>query len=130
MNIRPLRRITCLVTTMLLGCAPEWGSLEFELLNSPPSPHVLVDRYGEHIRLPEAIAVVVSAHPISDNGVDYDDHERVELVSENPAVFRVYRRPNRNEFVFVGVTAGTTCVEVRIDGSAEECIPVEVTPPT
>lgn len=129
MNIRHLQVAAFVTMITATGCAPEWGTLEFDLVSTPPTSHVLIDRFGEHVSIPESIAVVVNAHPISDNGVDYDEEERVELVSSNPAIFLVYRRPQRNEFVFVGVSAGTTCVEVRIDGEAEDCIPVQVTAP-
>ena len=75
------------------------------------------------------MAVVVEATPISDNANEYDSSYKLDFFSQDRDVFRVFRREDRREFVFVGVAPGNTCVEVEIDGRAEDCIDVTVEAP-
>lgn len=108
------------------ACAPSYGAIDIEPISTPPVSVTVRDFL---IEMPAGIAVVVQVSPRSDNQNEYDDTYKVDLISQDREIFNVYRREDRREFVLVGVAEGDTCVEVRIDGSPQDCIEVTITPP-
>ncbi|MEM6989950.1 MAG: hypothetical protein AAF721_05620 [Myxococcota bacterium] len=118
--------LAALAFSALAGCAPSYGSIDFDAVSTPP---VSVTVRSFLIDMPAGIAVVVRVKPISDNANDYDASYNVDLFSQDRDVLTVHRRNSRREFVLVGVNPGETCLEVEIDGRPEECIDVEITEP-
>jgi hypothetical protein len=100
----------------------------------PPDNRVSIS--FDQISIPEAIAVGVIARPL-DDGDEMDEKTEVVLESKNLAVLGVGPgQPNDFEinqegtenwtFVIFGVSAGSTEVAVRIDGTLEARIPATV----
>ena len=119
-------RVTVLCgLALLMGCQPEFESVTFDPLSTPPVPTVV---RSYEIEVPVGIAVAVEARPRSSNATDYDSSDSFALISEDKSVLEVKPTPRRDEWVFVGVAAGSTCVQVRINGDTEDCIPATVTP--
>jgi len=119
-----VRGVFSLLALSTVACQPSYGSIEFEPLSTPP---VAVTVRSFLIEMPEGVAVVVRATPISDGREEYESGDKVDLYSRDRDVMTVHRRDHRREFVLVGVSAGSTCLEVEIDGEPQECIDVEIT---
>jgi hypothetical protein len=117
-----------LFASSIAGCQPEYGSVRFERNETDGSAHDVVLRSG-YIELPAGLAIVVNATPVSSNAEPYDSDDRIDFYSQNTDVFDVFAGPSRRQFVFVGVAAGSTCVQVILDGREEECIDVTVLDP-
>ena len=118
-----VRGVFSLLALSTTACQPSYGSIEFEPLSTPP---VSVTVRSFLIEMPEGVAVVVRATPISDSREEYESGDKVDLFSRDRDVLTVHRRDHRREFVLVGVGAGSTCLEVEIDGQPQECIDVEI----
>src|SRR5688572_16956203 len=103
MRLRSTAAILLLAAT---ACAPSYGTVELEPLSTPP---VSVTVREFLIEMPAGVAVVVEAVPVSDNGNDYDDSYKLDLIAKDRDVFQVHRRESRSEFVFVGILEGETC---------------------
>lgn len=117
------------LATSTLACTPDYGTIELEAISSPPG-YVVVDRYGSDLEIPAGTAVVVRTDIDSSTRTEYDSANRLDLLSRDRSVATTFRRPNRWEFVIVGLNPGQTCLEVVIDGDAEDCIPMLVRDPT
>lgn len=125
-TIQPAMFWAAAVSLAIGGCAPDYGTVEFGAVSTPPTPVTIRSNF---IEMPVGIGAVVRADPVSDNVNDYDSSYKLDLFSRDRGVFRVHRRANRREFVFVGIAEGSTCLQVEIDGRPHECIDVEITPP-
>jgi hypothetical protein len=108
---------------LLCGCAPEFETLVIDQKSSPPAR---VRLGGDVIVVPPGIAVVVEVEPKSASREEYDDDADVDLLSADARIFDVVPGTEDREFAFVGVTAGETCMQVRIDGDEVDCIDVRV----
>ncbi len=108
----------------LAGCdGQEYSHIRFEAVTSPPLQASVT---SDKITIPAGIALQVLATPVAD-GVSYDSHDRLSLVSDDDSVLRVFGTASRNQFVLSGFDEGSTCLEVRINGSREDCIRVSIT---
>ena len=116
-----------LVALGLAGCQPAYESVDVVAVSTTPVEVTVRDFLVE---LPAGTAVVVAVTPRSGNRHDYDDKTLVQLQTEDAHVMTVYARPQPREFVLVGVDAGETCLQVRLDGVARDCISVVVEPPS
>ena len=110
-----------------IACEPQYQSLDIRQLSTPPQPFATQIR-NEQITIPEGVATLISAVPISRNSEEYPSHVQVDLWSEQPRVLLVQPAAKTFEFVLIGVEQGQTCIPVEIDGAKEECIPARVTP--
>jgi hypothetical protein len=79
--------------------------------------------------MPAGVAVVVEAELLSDGTRPYDDSFALDLLSQDRVVFTTYQREDPREFVLVGINPGETCMDVVINGDAEDCVPVTITQP-
>jgi len=109
------------------ACAPEFGTLDIDPISTPPAGVTLRDYLVE---LPSGVAIAVAVSARSDNAVEFDETASIDLISRDDDIFEVYPSQRPREFVFVGVAEGDTCIDVLIDGSQEDCINVQVEPPT
>ncbi|HFE45757.1 MAG TPA: hypothetical protein ENJ18_09765 [Nannocystis exedens] len=112
-----------LVLSLGGACLPDYGSIEVEVGSSPPVP---VSIRSRDFQVPVGISVLINVTPISDNNNEYVETDTVELTSQDRAILDVEPGPEDRSFVLVGVDPGSTCVEVAINGSVEDCIPTEV----
>lgn len=129
MNTRALplsRGLLLLAAVGLTACGPKYQETDFTIRSTAPVPIVATP---DLIELPAGIAVDVSVEPLSTNSYEYDDYYTVRLKSRDRGVFDVADGPTEREFVFLGIHAGTTCVEIIIEGELQECIDVTVTNP-
>lgn len=112
----------------LLGCQPDFGTIETVAISSPPGS-VNIERYGTYVEVPAGVAVVIRTDIDSRTRTEYEDDTRLDLLSKDREIATTYRRPSPREFVVVGLNPGETCLEVTIEGDAQDCIPVTVTEP-
>ena len=128
-NRTPRTRPLCALFGALLlslggtACLPDYGAIEVEVGSSPPVP---VSIHSRDFQVPVGISVLINVTPISDNNNEYVETDTVELTSEDRSILDVEPGPEERSFVLVGVDVGSTCVEVVINGSVEDCIPAEV----
>jgi hypothetical protein len=106
------------------GCEPRYGGIHFDELSNLPG-------YAEMgrgpIMLPVGSAVHVEAELESTRRfVDYDESNELELVSDSRGTVEVKRTFEADEFVFIAVERGETCIEVIVDDDEKECVAVEV----
>ena len=125
---RYISRFTGLATALVLSagsaaCQPDYGSIEVDVASSPPVP---VSIHSRDFQVPVGISVLINVTPVSDNRNDYIETDSVELTSKDRGVMNVEPGPEEWSFVLVGVGVGSTCVEVVINGSVEDCISAEV----
>jgi len=109
---------------LLAGCDKPYRRVAFELESTPPTP---VHFDSDHISLVVGVAVQVKATPKRARRA-YDFDVRFSLQPEDAKLLSVLDGQGRHEFVFVGLSQGSTCIDVRVDGHEEECIPVDVGP--
>ena len=121
-----MRMISTGFLVAMVACEPKYQSLDIRQLSTPPQPFATQIRNNQ-ILIPEGIATLISAVPISRNSEEYPAHVQVELWSEHPKVLFVQPAAKKFEFVLIGIEQGQTCMLVEIDGSIKECIPVLVT---
>jgi len=124
-----MRRRALFALLLSLGCGddgPSYAGVEFDVISAPPLP-VMIG--SEALTLVAGLAVKVSATPLS-SGHEYPKKTRLALRSADPSLLAVFASEARSDFVLVGLREGTTCLEVRIDGEVEECVPTSVQPPT
>lgn len=123
---RLVRTIGCsLLLVSSVACKPDYGGMIIEPLSTPP---VTVTVQSTLIEMPAGIAIAIEARPRSSSSESYPEGTRVDLISQDREVLVVQRREDRRQFVLVGVAAGDTCLEVQLDGDAQECIEVSVQP--
>lgn len=109
-----------------LGCAddePRYAGLEFDIVSAPPTP---VSIQTTSIELVQGVAVRVDVTPVS-RGQRYRERDLLSLRSRDAERFAVYAgEESDRSFVFVGLRAGESCLEVTINRDLEECIPVRI----
>lgn len=105
------------------ACLPDYGAIEVEVGSSPPVP---VSIHSRDFQVPVGISVLINVTPISDNNNEYVETDTVDLTSQDRTILNVEPGPEERSFVLAGVGVGSTCVEVVINGSVEDCIPAEV----
>lgn len=123
-----MNRLLCCLFLLLPAPAcfnPEYDRLEIELHSAPPVP---VHINSEQIELPVGVAVAVEVAPISGNDYEYFKEDEVELDTEDRKILRVDPTENPRRFVLTGVSAGDTCMTVRVLGERHECIDATVLP--
>jgi hypothetical protein len=126
----PFRSGLCLCILLLgglapLGCtSPEYGGMTFQQYTDPPLD---VSVTPDRIELPEGVAFLVKALPVSKNEHDYTARDDMALTSANASILGVHEADRITKVVLVGVGVGTTCMRVEVNDREEECIPVEVT---
>lgn len=108
-----------------VGCGPQYQTITFTLLNSPPIPVVVDD---DMIELPVGIAASIHAELESGTQIEYVD-EPLELESQDRGVLLSEASAGARNFVLVGVAVGETCLKVEVDYVEEDCIPVRVIAP-
>ena len=97
------------------------------ILSSPPAA-VRIDQ--NLIEMPAGISVLVRATPRSDSSTEYKSKHRLTLESADLDIFDVRRSEDEDdEWVLIGVSPGSTCVRVDVDGDEQECLPVEISEP-
>lgn len=107
-----------------IACNPDYHTVRLSTESNPPAA---VNIRGNRVELPAGIAVVIEAELVSRTNEDYPGRGELELYSADRNVFEVYPRPSHEEFVIVGISPGTTCMDVVVDGRQEDCIDVTVT---
>jgi hypothetical protein len=90
--------------------------------SAPPLP---VSVESDRIELVAGVAVKVAVAPRS-TGKDYSSHDVLSLRAGDDEVLGLYAGEGEREYVLVGVRAGETCLEVKINRHDEECIQVRV----
>ncbi|MEM6292450.1 MAG: hypothetical protein AAGA54_14340 [Myxococcota bacterium] len=118
-----MKRLVLLAAVLLGGCSPDYGGLAIEAEGTLLSGTTVSSR---RLNIVLGHALRVHARPRSLTSQVYEDASRVELVSAEDSIVRVYRDQEDWRWVFVGRGVGTTCIEVLIDGSVEECVEVVV----
>lgn len=108
------------------ACQPSFGYLEVTVRSSPPLPVSVRDHRFE---LPVGVAVLIAVEPMSDNINDYVETDRLDLSPSDAAILDIEPGPESRTFVLIGVNPGETCVDVYINGRAEQCIPAVVNAP-
>ncbi|MEZ4452792.1 MAG: hypothetical protein R3B09_25245 [Nannocystaceae bacterium] len=103
----------------LTACQPDYGSLDISVESSPP---VAVDIRDHSFEVPLGVAVLIKVEPISGNNNDYVETDEVELDSKDSDVLAVDPGSKARTFVLTGRAVGSTCVQVYVNGRAEECI--------
>jgi len=98
--------------------------MTFQQYTDPPRPVTVTP---DRIELPEGVAFLVKALPISRNEQDYTARDDMALTSANESILGVHEADRITKVVLVGVRAGSTCMRVEVNDREEECIPVEVT---
>jgi len=127
MNLRrhlPTLAAAFALSLSAFGCQPDYASVEVEVGSSPPVP---VSIHSRDFQVPIGISVLITVTPVSDNNNDYIETDTVELTSKDRTILNVEPGPEDRSFVLVGVGVGSTCVEVVINGSVEDCISATVT---
>lgn len=114
-----------LIALLLLtaACGPRYEGIELTLHSEPPAPVLLDD---QEIEVPVGIAVAVDVKPLSSGRFEYLVTDQLDLRSQDRDVLRVEPTENGRRFVFVGVAAGETCVEIEVDYDEHGCIPARV----
>ena len=125
--------LSAVALTTLSGCA-DFDHVEFVLDGTPPVAAVVT---FEEIRLPEGVAVLTTARPMTDSGVMSRDTV-IELKPTDERIFGVaWALPHELDeeteraswsFVLFGAAPGSTTVNVRIDGTYEAEIPALIEP--
>jgi len=115
---------------LLTGCAG-FDHIEFSVSSSP----VNVTVTNNEIRIPEGVAVVVKARPMTTDDVMSSDTE-VKLLAGNPVFLGVsFAFPDSGSsesseaqwsFVLSGVHVGTTTLSVQVDDEVEREIPAVI----
>jgi uncharacterized protein YggU (UPF0235/DUF167 family) len=110
----------------MLACVRDekYEGLSFDVQSAPPVP---VSVESDRIELVAGIAVKVRVKPESD-GRSYSSKDLVTLRADDSAIFEVYSAEDAREFVLVGLREGASCLEVRINRRAQECIELRVLP--
>jgi len=121
-----MRRTIPLLTIILVGlvasaCKPHYDGLEIRYLDGIG----VFDTAG--LEVVEGQARALEVEPISDNPhEDYENFDLVELVSLSPTVLTVAPSTDVDRFVLIGVAAGTTAVEVRINDDKVDILDARV----
>ncbi len=118
-----MKRLLLLAALLVAGCSPDYGGLAIEAEGTLLSGTTVSSR---RLNIVLGHALRVHARPRSLTSQVYENSSRVELRSAEDSIVRVFRDPEQWRWVFVGRAAGTTCIEVLIDGDVEECIEVVV----
>jgi hypothetical protein len=102
----------------------KYDGVTFDIQSAPPVP---VSVESDRIELVAGIAVKVAVKPHS-GGRAYSSKDLVTLRADDDQIFEAYGAEDPREFVLVGLRAGDSCLEVRINRRGEECIEVRVLP--
>ena len=123
-----MRRATVLFVAMasLAGCQPEFSTVELEAVSSPPVGVTTVVRDDE-VEVPAGVAIAVEVTPLSGNSTPYSGEDKIRLHGRDESVLDAEPTEERRVFVLIGVSPGTTCIEVEINGSEKTCIDATVT---
>jgi len=106
------------------ACTPSYEAIEVDWVSGP----VAADVSSQAFSVPEGLVVVFSVDAKSRAGRrNYDATDRIELVSQEPAVARLEQGIATGTWMIMGVTPGSTTIEVWINGAREDEIPVDVT---
>jgi hypothetical protein len=121
----------CGAAGLLGGCSP-FERIDFVLESTPPAAAVVT--YDE-IRIPEGIAVITTARPMSSDSLMSTD-TRIQLSAADPQVLGVaFALPRQLDegsedptwtYVLSGNRAGSTKLVVQIDGAVKKEIPAIV----
>lgn len=121
-------RGTALLALLLLAgaCAddPRYVRLDFEVQSTAPAQTEL---RSDSVRLVAGFAVKVRAR-IRSRDEHFERDDLLTLRPDDPALAVVYPGEERREFVLVGVAAGSSCLQVEIEGEPMECIALTVVP--
>lgn len=111
---------------LLCGCE-SFDHIEFVTVSTPVQVFVTYDS----IEIPEGVAVIATARPVSGSGTMSED-TKVELSSDDAGILGVsFALPDSAEaqwtFVLSGAKAGTTTLSVRVDDDVKKQIPATIT---
>ncbi len=116
-------RVLILVAALFAAaCSPSYDGLRMTVLEGASTAEV--DSAG--IELVHGRVVVFEARPVSSVDKDYEVSDTVELESTDDGVARVEPGVLVNTWMMFGVEPGDTEVEVRINGTTEDRIPVTI----
>jgi hypothetical protein len=116
-----VKRALLIAALWVLGCtSPEYGGMTFQQSTEPPLPVTVTP---ERIELPEGIALLVKALPISKNEHDYTARDDMALTSGNESILGVHEADRITKVVLVGVRVGRTCLRVEVNDLEEEWCP-------
>jgi hypothetical protein len=104
------------------ACTPSYETLEVDRIHGSIDAEVSADGFV----VPEGTLVVFKADAVSSSARDYEVTEKLELSSVDPTVARAVQGLSVGTWMIMGVTEGSTTIEVRIDGVLEDAIPVDV----
>lgn len=126
--MKSLTRALLIATACLApACKPELARLDLRVVSDPE-----VDAYadGTEVVLPAGNGLVVEVRPISDRARDIDPDARIDLLTNEPSVTRVF--PVLGEpghFAITGVRAGVGELDVLLENELEGQIEVRVLEP-
>jgi len=121
--------MTALALFTLAGCQPDLARVDLEVA-SAPDLDAYVDAGDGEVLLPAGIGIVVRARPVSSTREDYEASDRVDIVTRDPDVARVYPVfGEHRHFAITGVRPGTATLDVYIDDAFEGRIDAVVTSP-
>jgi hypothetical protein len=108
----------------LSACGDEkaYAGVDFEVLSAPPTD---VKIQSDSIEIPTGVAVQVFAR-VRSSGPPFTSSDHVTFVGKNGDLVDVFLTARDRQVFLVGRNPGSTCLEVRINRSKVDCIPVEV----
>lgn len=121
-----MKRLTQLALGLFqLGCAPDFGGLDIDLVAGPPEAKVDADA----VVVPMGSVVAFEATPISlQDRRRYDENDELELSSLDEDIALVAPGPRGDLWTVLGIAQGGTELEVRINGKLETRVPLIVGP--
>ncbi len=116
-------RVLMLLAGLLVGgCGPSYDGLRVTVLEGAETAEV--DSAG--IELVHGRVVLFEVEPRSSGNKDYEVSDIVELASTDEAVARIEPGVKVDTWMMLGVAPGEAELEVRINGTAEDLIPVTI----
>lgn len=125
------RALTFALSLSLLTACSDFERIDFDV-SAPPVDIVVT---YDQIRIPEGVAVVAIARPIAGDSIMSTD-TTVKLSAANPGILGVgFALPQQVDpetpdaqwsYVLMGILAGSTTLEVRVDDDLKKEIPAVI----
>lgn len=108
-----------------LGCSEptaKYGDVSLTALNNPPG---IVSLEDDEIGLSAGAAAYISTRLESRTDENYPSSTELDMRSRDPEIFQVYNGEGR-AFVLIGIAEGTSCLEIVVNNTVEDCIDVVI----